>query len=45
LHAAKERLIGLVEPCQYVLQDMALDRRVFRHGGADVLEFGFLLVP
>ena len=44
LHAAKERLIGLVEPREHILQDVLVDGRVLWKVGADVLEFRFLLI-
>src|SRR5262245_4455438 len=44
LHPPEERLIGLVEACAHVLQHMAVDGRVLRHGLADGLDFCFLLV-
>ena len=43
-NAAEERLIRLVEPRQHVLQDVAVDGRVFGHRRAQVLQLGFLLV-
>lgn len=44
LYPAKERLIGLVEPRQHILQDVAVNGCVLRECGADVLQLGFLLV-
>ena len=43
LDAPEERLIGLVEPCQHVLQDVRVDGGVLRECGAEVLQLGFLL--
>ena len=42
--AAEERLIGLVEPRQHILQDMAVDGRVLRECRAHVLQLGFLRI-
>src|SRR5262245_47075531 len=41
---AEERLIRLVQAGQHVLQDVAVNRRVCRHLGAEVFQFGFLSV-
>ena len=42
LHAPEERLIRLVEPCQHVLQHVAVDGGVFGHLCPDGLQLGFL---
>jgi hypothetical protein len=44
LHPAEERLIGLVEPGQHILQHMAVDCGVLWELGADGLQFGFLFI-
>jgi hypothetical protein len=44
LGSPEERLIGLVEPRQHVLQHVGMDGGVVWKRGADVLQFGFLLV-
>src|SRR5262249_28546162 len=43
-HPAKERLIGLLQPCHHILRGMAMDGGVLWHGGANVLYFRRLLV-
>jgi hypothetical protein len=48
LHAAEERLIRLIAPCQHilqhVLQHMTMDGAVLRELGPDRLQFGFLFI-
>src|SRR5260221_3529374 len=44
LHPAKERLIGLIQPGEHILQHVAIDGHIFGKLGADGREFGFLLV-
>src|SRR5262249_36103341 len=40
----KERLIGLVDLGKHVLQHVAVDGGVLGHRGANIFEFGFLLI-
>ena len=42
-HPPEERLIGLVEPRQHVLQDVAVEGGVRREVRPDRLQLGFLL--
>src|SRR5262249_43826543 len=44
LDATDEGLMRLVQPREYVLQDVGVDGRVLQHRGADVFQFGFLLI-
>jgi hypothetical protein len=44
LHPPEERLIGRVQAGQHVLQHLGREGSVVGEGGADVLEFGFLLI-
>src|SRR5262249_17028719 len=41
--APEEGLIRLVQASQHILQDVAVDVRVFREGSAHLLQLGFLL--
>src|SRR5216683_3207165 len=43
LHAAEERLVGLVEAGEHILEDVGVDGRVFGERGAHGLQFSFLL--
>src|SRR5260221_6015813 len=43
LYPAKERLVGLVEAGEHILQDMAVDGSIFRERGANGLQFGLLV--
>jgi len=43
LDAAEECLVRLIQPRQHVLQDMGVDRLIFRKLRPDGLELGFLL--
>jgi hypothetical protein len=43
LDTTEERLVGLVQTGQHILQHMAMDGGILWHSGANVLEFGFLL--
>jgi len=42
VNPSEEGLVGLVEPCQHVLQHMGVDGGVGRHGRSEVLQLGFL---
>jgi hypothetical protein len=44
LEAPKERLVRLLQPRKYVLEDVGVDRLIFGKLRADLLEFGFLRV-
>src|SRR5262245_36373815 len=44
LDAEEERLIGLIEPRQRILQDVRVDGRVLWEFCADGLQLGFLLI-
>ena len=43
--APEERLVGLVQPGQHILQDMRVDGLILGERSTDVLAFCFLLVP
>jgi hypothetical protein len=44
LDATEERLIGLVQTRQHVLQDVAVNGGVFREVGPNILQLRFLLI-
>jgi hypothetical protein len=45
LDATEERLRGLVQPRQHILQPRAVDRLILRERGAEIFQLGFLLKP